>query len=263
MSHQIKDIIIYPIKGMSGIHLSEAKALPIGFEHDRRWMLIDQDKQFITQRSQPIISLFKQQICDDQLSVTYKDSTFSFLINEVSEAIIETKVWDDIALTQPVSKAADEWFSHQLGQNVKLVKISHENARLHYSSATDKNYPVSLADGYPYLIIGEESLRFLNEKMSESISMSRFRPNIVISSSIPHEEDDFKEFKIGSVTFVNIKPCGRCNVITIDQDTARTNNETLKVLNTYRKRANNVQFGTNVVCSVGGTICVGDTVEFL
>lgn len=263
MIHQIQDIIIYPIKGMAGIHLRDANALPTGFENDRRWMLLDQNNDFITQRTQPNMALFQQGIMDGLLSVTYDGATFSFPLDEVSDVNIETKVWDDIAMTQVVSHLAGEWFSEQLGQKATLVKISNENARLHHSSATDTSYPVSLADGYPYLIIGEESLKLLNEKMSEKVPMNRFRPNIVVSTSIAHEEDAWRDFKIGSASFTNIKPCGRCNVITIEQSTGKINNETLKILNTYRKKGNSVLFGTNVVCHISGKVSIGDTVEFL
>jgi uncharacterized protein YcbX len=98
--------------------------------------------------------------------------------------------------------------------------------------------------------------------MSEKVPMNRFRPNIVVSSSVAHEEDEWGDFKVGSATFTNIKPCGRCNVITIDQATGIINNETLKILNTYRKKENSVLFGTNVVCNISGKVSVGDRIEF-
>jgi uncharacterized protein len=262
MIHHVRDIIIYPIKGLAGIPLQEAKALPMGFENDRRWMLIDENNQFITQRTQPRMALFQQEVSDGLLSVTYNNSSFSFSMSEVSETLIQTKVWDDIATTQVVSHLANDWFSHQLGQKVRLVKIANDNARMHYSTIKDINFPVSLADGYPYLIVGEASLQLLNEKMSEKVQMNRFRPNIVVSSSVAHEEDEWGDFKVGSATFTNIKPCGRCIVITIEQTTGKINNETLKILNTYRKKDNSVLFGTNVVCNVPGKVSVGDKIEF-
>lgn len=263
MTHRVTDIIIYPIKGMAGISVEKAQAFAEGFQYDRRWMLIDQDLKFVTQRTKPIIALFETSLHNDQVGIRYRDQSFIFSSHDVIDEVIHTKVWDDHAITQAVSREADEWFSDLLDQKVKLVKLASQDSRKHHSSATNKSYPVNLADGYPYLVIGDESLRMLNEKLEVKVPMNRFRPNIVVTTSTAHEEDRWQAFKLGSTSFTNIKPCSRCTVVTIDQATAQVNNETLRVLNTYRKENNSVLFGTNVVCKVPGVVAVGDKVEFL
>jgi uncharacterized protein YcbX len=68
--------------------------------------------------------------------------------------------------------------SEMLGFECKLVKITTTGARKHNSTKLDSILNVSLADGYPYLLIGSQSLDFLNEKLKAKISMVRFRPNI-------------------------------------------------------------------------------------
>ncbi|MEI9911536.1 MAG: MOSC N-terminal beta barrel domain-containing protein [Bacteroidota bacterium] len=40
----VSEIWIYPVKSLGGIRLSSSKVLPKGLEHDRRWMLIDEEK---------------------------------------------------------------------------------------------------------------------------------------------------------------------------------------------------------------------------
>ena len=56
--YSVKEIYIYPIKSLAGISCQEALAEEMGFENDRRWMLIDADNQMITQREHRIMSQF-------------------------------------------------------------------------------------------------------------------------------------------------------------------------------------------------------------
>jgi len=54
----ISDLYIYPIKSLGGIPVSEARLTDRGLEHDRRWMLIDENNRFLTQRENPEMALF-------------------------------------------------------------------------------------------------------------------------------------------------------------------------------------------------------------
>jgi uncharacterized protein YcbX len=92
--------------------------------------------------------------------------------------------------------------------------------------------------------------------------MARFRPNIVISSSVAHEEDSFGNFQIGNVKFQNAKPCGRCIMINNDPKNGIVKKEPLKTLSKYRKVENSILFGTNVMCLNEGEIKVGDALVF-
>ena len=244
MMYTIKELVIYPIKGLAGISVEKANALPAGFEYDRRWMLIDEANKFVTQRTQPKMALFISEIKEGKLFVSYQDKSISFDLHEtLNDEVIKTKVWDDDALVQLVSNDASAWFSEMLGQQVDLVRILDDNARIHHNSTKNIDIHVSLADGYPYLIAGTESLQYLNQKLSEPIEMNRFRPNIIVVTTEAHEEDTWNKIKIGSASFLNIKPCARCNVITINQ--------------------NSVLFGTNVMCTSDGIVSVGDSIIWI
>ncbi|MFZ1750410.1 MAG: MOSC N-terminal beta barrel domain-containing protein [Saprospiraceae bacterium] len=258
--HTITDIIIYPIKGLGGIRLPEAFAMKAGFQHDRRWMLIDGHGQFVTQRTLPQMALFLPKMTENILNITYGDQKFSFDMDERSHQVISTRVWDDAATTMKVSEAADQWFSDMLRQKITLVRIKDEMSRMHHNKTQNIHLPVSLADGYPYLLIGEESLRHLNTRVQTPLAMDRFRPNIVVTSTVPHEEDAWTSMTINGTKFLNMKPCGRCNVITIDQATAEINNEPLRILNQYRKVGNSVLFGTNLMCAEEGIVSIGDKI---
>ena len=77
--------------------------------------------------------------------------------------------------------------------------------------------------------------------------MDRFRPNIVFTGGEPYAEDSWKNFRIGQNRFVGIKPCSRCVLTTVNQDTAKKGFEPLATLSTYRMQNNKVYFGQNLV----------------
>lgn len=262
MNYEVKELYIYPIKSLAGIRVESAKSEEMGFENDRRWMLIDEENQFITQRKNPILSQFYPKIIADSIEISFQDLKHEFLINETVDEPIFSKVWDDKSRVFEVNKETSKWFSKILGLECKLVKIANNGDRKHNSSKLNITLNVSLADGYPYLLIGSKSLDFLNEKLEEKITIARFRPNIVISTEIPHEEDSFENFQIGNVKFKNAKPCGRCIMVNNDPKSGIVKKEPLNTLSSYRKVDNSVLFGTNVMCLNEGTIAVGDALKF-
>ena len=260
--YSVKEIYIYPIKSLAGISCQEALAEEMGFENDRRWMLIDADNQMITQREHRIMSQFYPQISGEKISITFQDQKHEFSIDEHLENSIEVNVWDDKSEVIEVNASTSKWFSEHLGFECKLVKIIKNGDRKHESSKLKETFNVSLADGYPYLVIGSQSLDFLNEKLTDKITVLRFRPNLVISTETPHEEDDFTTFKIGEVNFKNIKTCERCIMVNNDPDNGKLKKEPLKTLSKYRVVNNSVLFGTNVVSLNSGIISVGDEIVF-
>lgn len=260
--HVVKEIYIYPIKSLAGISCQQAFAEEMGFENDRRWMLIDAENLHITQREYPILSQFYPQISEGKINITFEDYQHEFSIDEHLNLSIDSKVWEDKSEVFEVNKESSKWFSERLGFECKLVKIIKIGARKHESTKLKEIFNVSLADGYPYLLVGTKSLDFLNEKLEEKITIKRFRPNIVISSQNVHEEDDFDTFTIGEVRFKNIKPCGRCIMINNDPQKGIIKKEPLKTLSKYRKVDNLVFFGTNIVSLNSGIISIGDEVVF-
>lgn len=262
MNYFVKELYIYPIKSLAGISIQRAKAEEMGFENDRRWMLIDDENQFITQREYPKLSQFYPKIKDESIEISHYNSTHEFFTNENLDEIIFSKVWDDETKVVEVNKATSKWFSEVLGFSCKLVKILKKGDRKHNSSRLNQTLNVSLADGYPYLLIGSESLALLNQRLEEKITIQRFRPNIVITTKFPHEEDFFDTFQIGNVKFKNAKPCARCVMINNNPKTGVVLKEPLKTLSTYRTSHNNVFFGTNILCLNEGIIAVGDSLSF-
>ncbi|MBK0371003.1 MOSC domain-containing protein [Flavobacterium agrisoli] len=255
---EVKQLFIYPIKSLAGIECKELNAQEMGFENDRRWMLIDENNEFVTQRVHPKMSQFYPKIVDDRIEIRYQNALHEFQIEEYIGEQIHSKVWDDSCQVFEVNPNTSKWFTDQLGFVCKLVKIINAGDRKHNSSKLNQNLNVSLADGYPYLLLGTKSLEFLNDKLEEKITIHRFRPNIVIETNFPHEEDDLTDFAIDQVEFKNVKPCGRCVMVNTNPINAEVKKEPLKTLSTYRKVDNSILFATNVMCLNSGKIQVGD-----
>src|SRR5690606_28095292 len=126
----------------------------------------------------------------------------------------------------------------------------------------DKKYAVnqetvSFADAMPYLIIGQRSLDDLNDKLQEPLPMNRFRPNLVFSGGEAFAEDSWERVRIGECTFKVTKPCARCVLTTVDQETGNTGKEPLKTLATYRSVDKKVLFGQNMIALTTGTVKIG------
>lgn len=257
-SLQLSQIWIYPIKSLGGIPLDTARVFPKGLEHDRRWMLTDEAGMFMTQRAHPKMALFRVEINETHLIVTFSGSSLAIPLNESKKEVVHAKVWNDAITAFEVNEHCNEWFSSMLGLKARLLTFPESNPRPVDAKYSVSNDHVSLADGYPYLIIGQGSLDDLNARLKQPLPISRFRPNFVFTGGEPYEEDSWRNFKIGPNRFVGVKPCARCTVPTINQETAERGAEPLKTLATYRKSNNEVYFGQNVIAVDYTTVSVGD-----
>lgn len=263
---QLDQISIYPIKSCSGINLQSSQVLDRGFPHDRRWLLIDQEGQFISQRSTPLLGQIKISMNSSQLNVSYiGKSTLSVNFNNQSNVRHKALIWKDKVDGLWVGRESDDWFSHVLGQQVHLI---HMNDKVHRPLIKDRlpqdrSFEVSFADGYPYLLTSQSSLDDLNSRLGNPVPMDRFRANLIVSGFDAFAEDGWKRIRIGEVEFMVVKPCARCQVTTIDQETGASSKEPLKTLATYRKQDGKVMFGMNLVALSAGSVNLKDPVTII
>jgi uncharacterized protein len=259
----LSEIWIYPVKSLGGIRLRSSKVMEKGLAFDRRWMLIDEANTFMTQRVHPMMALFKLEIQGAAFKITFKNDSLSLpFSHSILPTEINAKVWDDEVMTFEVSKVHSGWFSEKLGMKCKLVSFPEKNSRpvdVRYK-INDEN--VSLADGYPLLIIGQSSLDDLNSRLDRPVPMNRFRPNLVFTGGQPYEEDAWKYFTIGKSKFAGVKPCSRCVLTTVDQQTGEKGKEPLATLAKYRQRENKIYFGQNVLTIDHYEIHEGDEIFF-
>ncbi|HEX8376953.1 MAG TPA: MOSC N-terminal beta barrel domain-containing protein [Pedobacter sp.] len=262
----VQDLYIYPIKSLGGIRLETAEALQRGFRFDRRWMLVDKNGKFITQRVEHQLALLTTQITDDKLQIYHKRSPENKLdirLDQHFKSAIDVSIWDDSVEAIHVNEEIDIWVSTVLNKPCKLVFMREDGLRPVSKADSFNDVHVSFADAFPYMLISQASLEDLNSRLAQPVPMNRFRPNLVISGTEAFEEDAWSEIKIGEVCFKVVKPCARCVLTTVDQETGFKGVEPLQTLSKFRKAENKVLFGQNLVALNEGVIRVKDSVEII
>jgi len=262
---KVSQLFIYPIKSMGGIEVDSALVTDRGFQYDRRWMLVDENNVFISQREVPQMALMKIKITAAGLEVYHqpKSSTITIPFKPQTEKFTTVFIWDDNCIAQYVGHETDKWFQEMLGIKCRLVFMPDSSFRPTDYKYTPHGHVTSLSDGYPFLVIGQASLDELNSRLPEPLSMNRFRPNIVFTGAEPFAEDQMKELTIGNILFKGVKLCARCPITTIDQGTGERQKEPLKLLSTFRKRDNKVYFGQNLIHEGIGAITRGDELRII
>jgi uncharacterized protein YcbX len=260
----VSAIYIYPVKSLGGISIAEGIVTETGFQHDRRWMLVDKEGKFLTQRQLPSMALLQTTFTANGLSVYHKqipgkNIAIPFLTSPVR--IKKVRVWKDECDVWVYGNMINAWFSETLNLECELVYMPDVTRRLVDTDYAKENEITSFSDAFPFLIIGQSSLDEMNARLREPLSMNRFRPNIVFTSGFPNEEDNWKHFTIDEVDFFGVKTCARCIITTIDQQTAESGMEPLRTLTSYRKIDNKVKFGINLLHKGSGVIRTGDIIH--
>ena len=264
---RISEINIYPVKSLAGIGVAEAKVEDRGLANDRRWMLVDEKNQFLTQREVPAMAMVKVVLAGDGLTFSIDGKSFTAAQTPAGATSKNVKIWTSSVRGELYGDEADEWFSRVLGLRCRLVRMPESSKRKvnpFYAVRKFKDI-VSFADGYPFMLIGEASLADLNARLDSPVPMNRFRPNFVVEGSEAFAEDNWKKARIGETMFHVVKPSARCVMTTVDQAAGvKTGTEPLKTLASFRTRNGNVHFGQNMIADRAGAIIrVGDTVEVL
>lgn len=262
----VSQLFIYPIKSLGGIELTSVEVGDRGFTYDRRWMLVDENNQFMTQRDTPEMALLKTSFHKDSLQVTLKSNVLENILIPLTignQKRITVRIWDDTCDAIEPGDHFNEWFSDILRKKCTLVYMPDDSLR-----KVDGNYAaheeiIAFSDGYPILLIGQASLDDLNSRLKEAVPINRFRPNMVFIGSRAFEEDEFVQFNIGALNFMGVKLCGRCVMTTIDQNKAIKNKEPLQTLSTYRQANNKIYFGQNLLHTGTGMIHIHDEVTVL
>jgi len=258
---KVTGLFIYPVKSLAGFSIQSSELDSMGLKHDRRWMVVNPDGKFITQRTLPIMALIKTTLDNKSLltlSMSGKDDHRVAATNDNSP-LMQVTIWRDTLNVQRAGDASDHWLSDALGVDCHLVYIAENVERqcsLEYAKVGDRT---GFADAYPMLLISEESLADLNSRLEKPVEMRRFRPNIVISGCDAFAEDKMEEFSIADIQMQGVKLCDRCPVPTVDPDKGeRQGQEPIITLAKYRKWDNKVFFGMNVIHQQMGEIKVGD-----
>ncbi len=265
MSITLSSLIYYPIKACRGFEVSAWQVERMGLEHDRRLMVVTPEGEFLTQREHPRLALVTPTLQGECLTLSAPNFDSIQLIPQQRGTPIPVNIWKSTGV-QAIDQGDDvaQWFSDWLGTTVRLVHIADGyQRRLNPSYAVHPDDHTGFADGYPILIVSEESLQDLNTRLASPIPMNRFRPNIVVKGCEPFAEDTWNRIQIGDVKLAIVKPCARCEVTTIDKVTLERSKEPLKTLGKYRKQELGAIFGQNVIPLNEGRLQLGMPVDVL
>ncbi len=263
----LSELYLYPVKSLRGIAVQAWEVDAFGLRFDRRWMVVDQNGRFLTQRQLPHMAKISTALDPVSGALTLRHPQLGEInVPKAPEAPSrkEVTVWRSHVQAVPVDSGVDEWLSEAIGKPCQLVWFPDDEVRQVNLKHARKGEKTAFSDGYPFLLISQGSLDDLNSRLPAPVSMRRFRPNLVVSGCPPFAEDSWRSISIGGIPFRIAKPCSRCVVTTVDPDTGeKTGNEPLKTLFTYRKHGNEAWFGQNAIHEGQGKLKVGDRVQVL
>jgi uncharacterized protein YcbX len=259
MTACLRAITVFPIKSCRGISVESAELVSRGLARDRRYMLVDENGRFITQREEHSLTLVDVTVAASGWLVSAsKHGSFELPPELEAGEELQTEVWRS-TVDARVMPEGSRWFSQFLGRRVSLVYFPEPSER---EVEGEPGSVVAFQDAYPFLIVSRESLDDLNGRIEWPLEMERFRPNLVVSGVEAYAEDGWQRFRIGAARFRMTRPCVRCVVTTLDPRTGEKSPEPLATLARYHTYEGKVSFGMNAVHESRAELHVGDPLHF-
>jgi uncharacterized protein YcbX len=265
-NHPVVDSLhVYPLKGAAGFSPRTWPVDERGLRHDRRFMVVDADGVFISQRTNKRMALIGAAVSDAGLRISTAAGTLDVPLPSGSAPTLRATVWDDCFEVRIADPDASRMLSEVLHAPAQLVWMTDDCARLTSIKRGEPRRHVSFADAAPLLLTTTAALEELNTRLqhsgSSAIPMNRFRPNVVVRGATAGADDHWRVLRIGNAAFRVSNACKRCKVITIDQSTGEfAGHEPLTTLATYRAEGPSVTFGQHMMAEAIGMISVGDAV---
>lgn len=258
---------VHPVKSLGGIAVADGRLELCGLEDDRRWMVTDPDGGFLTQRQVARMALVTvARGAGGGLVLALAGHGAQAVVRPPADGARRTvRVWADSVPAVDAGDAAAAWLTGALGRPCRLVYLHDVAARPADPAFAPPGATVGFADGFAVLVASRESLAALNRDLPSPVPMDRFRPNLVLEGAAPWAEDRWRLLAVGEALLRLVKPCSRCVVTTIDQQTAERPDprEPLATLARTRRAWGGVMFGQNAVVARPGRVAVGDAVRVL
>jgi uncharacterized protein len=252
----------YPVKSMRAVNATSLELDERGVVGDRRWMVVDTENRFVTQRNAPTLARLQPALLPGGLRIDDGSSQLDVALPALTGPRRVVTIWRD---TFPALDAGDEaaaWLSARLAFPCRLVAFASD-VRREVNPLYAKDAQSAFPDGYPLLIVNEASLDALNETLPSPIPMERFRPNLVVRAEGAWVEDTWKRLELDSVQLDAVKPCARCVIIATDQSTGEKPMGSLPLTALTELNAHpglGAIFGMNLVHRGRGTLRVGSPV---
>ena len=271
----VTDLFIYPIKSCGGIRVDSADLWETGLYLDRLWMLVTDDGRFVSQRTAPRLALVSTLLKFESLQLRAPGMLRLDIpvggFDYAPARRIDVDVWGSCVEAFAESDLVNTWFSRFLDMPVRLVRIDPDFRRVCDPAWTgDQEAITQFADGFPLMILSKASLADLNRRLQAAgkpaLPMERFRPSLVIDDIDAYGEDHLATLSTAGYEFRMVKPCARCVIPCIDQQTAEVGTEPTDTLAAYRynARVDGLAFGMNAIVTRGGdeaVVKVGDVLQ--
>lgn len=264
----LSGLFIYPVKSLRGVAVETAQLDALGLVGDRRFLVVDAENRFLTQRSTPRLALLETALTATSLILRNPAHGSAAVGLHDPGATLTVTIWRDTVRAVDCGVEIAVWLSDFLRQPCRLVRVGDAYLRPVDPARAGPGHQVGFADAFPLLLLGDGSWHDLNDRLlaqgEEPVPLDRFRANLVVRGLQPYAEDDWRDFHIGGVALRNAGPCARCVIITTDQTTAERGPEPLRTLAAYRRdphEPGNVNFARNIIhLQKSGTLRVGDPV---
>jgi uncharacterized protein YcbX len=261
----------YPVKGCHRVDHDVVSIQPWGVVGDRRWLIVGEDGDAVTQRDVPALTGLRATVAAGglRLSLPGRDDL------RVEEPIFGPAAAISVFAFRGQATLADarahEWLTGGLGVAVRLVWQDDPGRRAPDSPNVRPGDHMVFQDDFPVSLASLASLDALNDLIAGSGSLegplpiTRFRPNIVFVGAPPWAEDAWPggRLRIGAATFFVPEGSGRCTVTTTDQETGERGHEPLRTLGRHRNVNQRLLFATLLVPEGPAQVRVGDAIEQL
>jgi uncharacterized protein YcbX len=278
VSIELTAIGIHPVKSTAIRHVRQAEVRPWGLLGDRRWMVVDGDRELVTARE--LHELFTITADTPQtvppspgalrLSAEGHDPVD---VAEPDSEPVPVRLHDKDLLGRPADDAASAWIRTVLVRDdLTLVWCDDPTRRRLNPAYSRPGDHTAYADGYPVTLASLDSLARLNEWIVEDallrgeepeapLPIERFRANLVVRGAEAFAEDGWERVRVGDVTFRKPKGVDRCVMTTISLLDLTTGKEPIRTLARHRQWDGKTWFAVQLIPEGTGTIAVGDRVE--
>ena len=263
---QISHLFIYPIKSCAAVEVERMDFDAFGPVGDRRYLIVDSDGRFLTQREHTDMAFIRPQLSREGIRLSGSGPRADVepldVVYPVSHERTPVIVWRDQMQAVDCGDAAAQWLSGFLGQECRLVCMPPDHDRpVNRANATGiaAGTQVVYADGAPLLVVTEDSVAALTNVAGLDVDVMRFRPNIVIrEAGGAFAERGWQSLSTATGAHLQmIWPCERCVVPTRDPLTQQRTPEVMAALKDLCRIDGKIIFGQNAVFS-GQSLTVGE-----